>query len=1032
MKKNLSDVLITILFFVFSYGNLLAQEYKILESDENHIKLEFNFSNKFEVNDILIDGIKFNTIKDLNYPLQKPGDPFLPTRFYQIGIPQNKKTVIKIIDVKREVYNDKFILSTPDSINQPFKELRYNQDVYGENRLFPSELVEANSNSVFRYIKIASLSVSPFQFNPVQRTLTLNKKVVIRIDFVQDQKFTDLIIPISDKMTEELIKTNLINPKEALTFLGKVQSIADLPQADYWYNPNKNYYKIYMKEKGVYRVTYEQIANAGLQIGNNTLINKLELFNNGIVIPIQVFDNNLDNLFNQGDYFQFVGYPPTSTPNCNLNIYNLSNVYWFSYQSDSSGVFYKTVNGKGGIYTRSYDSSWETIHFEVDSLYERLGYSSSENVDYWFWAKASAVDKQILQRFEYRFNSFPDLNPNNVDVRIQVGLQGMTNTSCTIDHKAYISLSGQEVGSISWDGQSSVIFNRSFNQIDDSIFIYAANLLQIEVRGDVCNSDDIRINWAAFDYWRYNRVHDKYYNFTNYDVSGVNKYIMWQWEGIDMHIYIPSKKRMIYYPVTEQYVTFWDTLDTSTEYFCVASDGMKDADSIVFDLSSNLRNLTNGADYIIITHPKFFSIANQLAEFRATNFPDENIPNPRIKVVDTQQIYDEFSFGLLNPYALQDFVKYAFENWSPSAPAYVVLIGDMSYDYRGLLQSSRPNFVPSVPYFASGYGQSASDNMIVAVAGPNDVAPDLAIGRISIETVEEGNILLQKIMNYPADNSKPWKQDILLLASGLSYDDQLQFGFNQASIDLRDDYISKRGYHSSIVLNFPDSTKPEQEQYIGGGPEIREQINEGAVLVNYYGHGGGYQWDLTFINDDIYALENQNRLPVILSVTCYTAHFDNQNVFGEQFTKVEGKGCVGFLGSSGLTYWLTGVAVNQAIFTSVFTHRNYIIGKVVQYAKNQLSPVGFNALQIALLTYLGDPVLKLAVPDAPDFELISENLTIDPKNPLVGDSVLVKLKINNWGTTFPDDSVLIEIFAESVDTSYAVNSIKITKFHCER
>ena len=73
-------------------------------------------------------------------------------------------------------------------------------------------------------------------------------------------------------------------------------------------------------------------------------------------------------------------------------------------------------------------------------------------------------------------------------------------------------------------------------------------------------------------------------------------------------------------------------------------------------------------------------------------------------------------------------------------------------------------------------------------------------------------------MNYPADNSKPWKQDILLLASGLSYEDQLQFGFNQASIDLRDDYISKRGYHSSIVLNFPDSTKPEQEQYIGGRP----------------------------------------------------------------------------------------------------------------------------------------------------------------------------------------------------------------------
>ena len=605
MKKILSDILITILFFVFSSGNLLAQEYEILESDETHIKLEFDFSNNFKIDDVFIDGIKFNTIKDLNYPLQKPGDPFLPTRFYQIGIPQNKKTVIKIIDVKREIYDDKFILSTPDSINQPFKELRYNQEIYGENRLFPSELAETNSNSVFRYIKIASLSVSPFQFNPVQRTLTLNKKVVIRIDFVQDQKFTDLIIPISDKMTEELIKTNLINPKEALTFLGKVQSIADLPQADYWYNPNKNYYKIYLKERGVYRVTYEQIATAGLQIGNNTPINKLELFNNGNVIPIQVFDNNLDNLFNQGDYFQFVGYPPAPTPNCNLNIYNLSNVYWFSYQGDSSGQFYIETPGTGGIYTRSYDTSLETLHFEVDSLYERLGYSSSENVDYWFWAKASAVDRKILQRFEYRFNSFPDFNMTRPNVNLRIGLQGMTNTTCAIDHKAYIALTGQEVGNISWDGQSSVIFNKSFDVVNDSVHIYPENLLQVEVRGDVCSSDDIRINWAEFEYWRFNRIHDKFYHFVNLDLSGVNRYVLWEWQGLDMRIYIPSKNKMIYFPSTSDYVTFWDTLKTKTEYFCVSSDNYLEADSTIFDISSDLRNLSNAADYIIITHPKF-------------------------------------------------------------------------------------------------------------------------------------------------------------------------------------------------------------------------------------------------------------------------------------------------------------------------------------------------------------------------------------------------------------------------------------------
>ncbi len=59
----------------------------------------------------------------------------------------------------------------------------------------------------------------------------------------------------------------------------------------------------------------------------------------------------------------------------------------------------------------------------------------------------------------------------------------------------------------------------------------------------------------------------------------------------------------------------------------------------------------------------------------------------------------------------------------------------MSYDYRALLS----NLVVQISFLQfhiilQQYGQAASDNLIVAVAG-TDVAPDLAIGRLSIETV---------------------------------------------------------------------------------------------------------------------------------------------------------------------------------------------------------------------------------------------------------------------------------------------------------
>jgi len=1041
-------VLLNLKFYIISLFILLsthsfAQEYKVLESDLNHIKIEFDFTNKFEVMDEIINGIKFNIIKDDDTPLQNPGDPFLPNRFYKIGVPLNSNPEVRILELEQEVMKDRFIISTPDSSDQSFEELKYNSDTYGRNAFFPLEQAEINSQSIFRYIKLASLSISPFQFNPVERTLVFNKRIVLQVDFKSDQNISDLVLPVSDKMTEEMISYSLINPREASTFLGKIRSATQSPQENYWYDASKNYFKIYLKTKGIYRLSFEYLVSIGVPISGGVQSNSINIYNDGQSIPLDIVDNG-DSIFNAGDYIDFVGYPPKPTPFTTSNIYNLNSVYWLSYQETTNPNRYLDKNGFPSNFTRTFYSTPHTLHFEKDSLYVRLGYAQNGNRDYWYWGTATAQNRQSTFAFEDLFEDFKDRNLDSNWITLKVQLHGMTNFyNCSTDHHADIKITDQLIGSIYWDGQKEATFNKRFYVSTDSIKIYpTGNRLNVFVYGDTCpdtlglNSDDIRINWYEFEYERFHRVRGTSFNFKSpQNISGANRYWLWQWESDSMKILIPQKSEMIKNPQiindVDKTVFFVDTVTNSTEYFCIAGESYNLPDSIIRDVPSDLRNISNGADYIIITHPKFSSIANQLAEFRQNNFPDENITNPRIKVVDIQQIYDEFSFGLLDPFALKSFVKYAFENWtSPVSPAptYIVLVGDMSYDYRQLLSDSRPNFIPSLPYFARDYGQAASDNNIVSISGPNDYVPDLAIGRISIETVEEGNIILQKIINYPADNSKAWKHNVLLLASGLSYLDQLQLRFNEKTFDLKNNYVSPNGYRSSIVLNFPDTTKPEQEQYRGGGPKIREEINKGAALVNYYGHGGGYQWDLTFLDDDIYALENGSKLPMVLSVTCYTAHFDNQNVFGEQFNKVEGKGSIGFLGSSGLTYWSSGVSMNNLIFSNIFNQKNFIIGKVVLIAKNQLSPVGLNELQIALLTYLGDPLLKIALPTTPDFELVQDNLTINPKFPVLGDSVQVKLIINNLGTTFPNDSVVVELFAENSDTSYSVSSTKIPSF----
>ncbi|MCK5466946.1 MAG: hypothetical protein KAI99_00500, partial [Cyclobacteriaceae bacterium] len=140
------------------------------------------------------------------------------------------------------------------------------------------------------------------------------------------------------------------------------------------------------------------------------------------------------------------------------------------------------------------------------------------------------------------------------------------------------------------------------------------------------------------------------------------------------------------------------------------------------------------------------------------------------------------------------------------------------------------------------------------------------------------------------------------------------------------------------------------------------------------------------------------------------------------FNLVQNKGSIGFYGSSGLTYWGIGKAINNKLFNEIFVKKNTIIGKAIMNSKNQVPSTGIYGTQIALLAYLGDPAMSITLPLLPDFVVSSSNITISPENPLVGDTVTVRLNIKNLGRTFPNDTVTVELFVSSSDTNFQVDS----------
>ena len=137
----------------------------------------------------------------------------------------------------------------------------------------------------------------------------------------------------------------------------------------------------------------------------------------------------------------------------------------------------------------------------------------------------------------------------------------------------------------------------------------------------------------------------------------------------------------------------------------------------------------------------------------------------RVRVVDVQDIYDEFSGGLLDPRAIRDFIAYTYDYWPRPAPAYVLLVGDGTYDFMDREGQGGRTFIP--PLLANVdplLGETAADNRFVTVAG-NDVLPDLHLGRLPVNTVEELGAMVSKIIAYeetPAPGE--WRDRVVFVA----------------------------------------------------------------------------------------------------------------------------------------------------------------------------------------------------------------------------------------------------------------------------
>jgi hypothetical protein len=352
-----------------------------------------------------------------------------------------------------------------------------------------------------------------------------------------------------------------------------------------------------------------------------------------------------------------------------------------------------------------------------------------------------------------------------------------------------------------------------------------------------------------------------------------------------------------------------------------------------------------GADYVIIAPTDFIPALDNLIALRRSQ-------GLTVAVEAVQAIYDAYGDGRPDPAAIRAYLAHAYVAWTPR-PTYVLLVGAGSFDPRRYRVASPSTFIP--PYLADvdpWAGETAADNRYVAVDG-QDILPDMLIGRLPVKTLTETQVVVNKIVQYETNPFLGgWNENVAFVA-----DNADEAGdFAAASEMIATAYVTAPFTSQRIYFTPPTTTITTTRQ------AVLDYWNAGALVVQFTGHSSWHQWaaERFFHLDDLSALRNDRRWPIVIEMTCFTSAFHRpEPTLDEELLTLDGGGVVAAWGATGLGVSTGHSRLDDGFFRAVFSDTVSTVGQATWAGKLSLATAGQNLDLLDTFTLLGDPALRL-------------------------------------------------------------------------
>jgi len=824
-----------------------------------------------------------------------------------------------------------------------------NPAIYGSEEPIPTVLALVTNDGVLRQQRVISVAANPVQYEPAKNRLTVYETLRVEVTF------TTVRTPGKSAKREaeaydDLLTHGLLNGYAARAWRADGASVepmglaaAATSGASLPWTPPAPAWRVSVQADGLYRITRGELSAAGLPV--ETLDPRsLQLFHLGSEVPIQVAGES-DGKFGADDEVRFYG-------QAIHNKYTADNVYWLTYgKARGLRMAQRSTTSSGDL----------TVFGQTELVLERDVYywcyaPGDEALERWFWDYIYRSGTGSAT-WSYTFQIASPYSGNDAEPgTIHIVLLGYNNNKdVDPDHHAAVSVNGTQLGDILWDGVTWA----------NGEFTLPAGLLQPGENNVAITL--LPVNGVSAEYVYIDRIELDY----SVALSASANLLAFSGEaGVhEYHVAGFDQADIVAYDITSPDAPIWlndvsthadgggytadlvDAPSSPTDYIIQAKSAFLSVKSIDPDSASTLWRETNGADYIVITPRVFWDAAEELSRYRADS-------GMRVMLVDVQDVYDEFGYGIIGAAPIHEFLAYTYNHWQAPAPSYVVLVGDGHYDPKNHAGFGRTSYIP--PYLAPAdpwVRETAADNRYVTIAG-EDTLPDMMLGRLSVNSRDEASAFVNKIEAYEQNPPGNWQTQVLAVA------DNADSGgaFDQLSDALLASCLPG-AYSASRVYYGVTHTDAEAAR-----AAIQTGINAGKLLVNYIGHASYWSWaneDL-LTTADVSSLSNGTKLPVVVAMTCregayqnpgpYTSTDTGDEALGEVVTRAEGRGAVASWSPTGLGVTDGHDSLNRGFYDSLFRDGSDLLGDATAAGKLRLWSSGRNLDLLDTYVLFGDPL----------------------------------------------------------------------------